>query len=370
MTRADACRHAPPPIPSVCCRRRFHHEIILPSSSFAKTTFNYWIQGSSCFELQNCFKVTSHLLYYFVAPYFRHYLYVNANSTRNLVSPFSMQDQLRYSSSSPSHRAIRVKSFGFSRHIRHYHLRQKVLHRKLSFPRGLNESHTSLPTSTFQSWIFSFQSCINAIINVNTFSMTWSVPVLSQKNKNLSSNQVSLPDKTLDKTLPSSSQVEKSQVNSHSHKLLSSNLPSSNQSNQFSFDQIEPFESHSHKLPSSNQFSYDQLETFCSSIDFIQLHRLNSKFNISRKSTIPLEIMVQKELSRFGHILYSTGAEVSHIHASNVFIPRSDAYSLPTVIDSGASKSLSPIREDFITFNPAKSSINGIGSKSTVEGTG
>ena len=44
--------------------------------------------------------------------------------------------------------------------------------------------------------------------------------------------------------------------------------------------------------------------------------------------------------------------------------------SVPTVIDSGASKSLSPFRDDFISFRPFKAAINGIGATCNIAGIG
>ena len=45
-------------------------------------------------------------------------------------------------------------------------------------------------------------------------------------------------------------------------------------------------------------------------------------------------------------------------------------HKVPTVIDTGASRSLTPFRSDFVKFTNQQSSISGIGSDSQVEGFG
>ena len=43
---------------------------------------------------------------------------------------------------------------------------------------------------------------------------------------------------------------------------------------------------------------------------------------------------------------------------------------MPIVIDSGASKGLTPLRQDFLTFKPLRSTITGLGSQSEIRGVG
>ena len=55
---------------------------------------------------------------------------------------------------------------------------------------------------------------------------------------------------------------------------------------------------------------------------------------------------------------------------SSIFLGSFNAMNIPIVLDSGASKSLSPCKEDFVTFTETSISISGIGSNADVKGTG
>ena len=58
------------------------------------------------------------------------------------------------------------------------------------------------------------------------------------------------------------------------------------------------------------------------------------------------------------------------LHPGCVFLSRTFRQDTPIVIDTGASSSLSPFKEDFVSFTPTRSTVTGIGSKSEVLGYG
>ncbi len=62
--------------------------------------------------------------------------------------------------------------------------------------------------------------------------------------------------------------------------------------------------------------------------------------------------------------------QTTSINAGNIFIVQGDAPELPIVLDTGASKSLTPNRSDFVTFKKISSTVSGIGARSQVEGIG
>ena len=131
-------------------------------------------------------------------------------------------------------------------------------------------------------------------------------------------------------------------------------------------------------------FPSNDLEIFCSRIDPLAIRTLQHLiFPVdTRKIAAPMreaenlrhqmaraETCFDPVLSPIQSALYSSlvpdGASPSafRINARN-----SD--SMPIVIDTGASRSLSPIRKDFITFSPLEQSLQGISADAKIEGVG
>ena len=112
-----------------------------------------------------------------------------------------------------------------------------------------------------------------------------------------------------------------------------------------------------------------RLHNLCSSLDFIQLHRMCHLFN---PTTVDQTIIqrTRQEVSRLQHILYSSDNPHPMIGASSIFICQHNKDNLPIVIDSGASKGLTPNRSDFVSFRPLNSKITGLGSQSEISGVG
>ena len=54
----------------------------------------------------------------------------------------------------------------------------------------------------------------------------------------------------------------------------------------------------------------------------------------------------------------------------SAFSTTADSASMPIVIDTGASRSLSPHRSDFVSFTPLDASIQGVGATSKIKGSG
>ena len=114
----------------------------------------------------------------------------------------------------------------------------------------------------------------------------------------------------------------------------------------------------------------DAISKLCDHLDFIQLHKLSNLFITSTASTNTLLDNINHELSRFHSFLYSSSTHLPNVGASCVFISQHDKQQMPIVIDSGASKGLTPLRQDFLTFKPLRSTITGLGSQSEIRGVG
>jgi hypothetical protein len=83
--------------------------------------------------------------------------------------------------------------------------------------------------------------------------------------------------------------------------------------------------------------------------------------------------LVEKECTRHHQLLYNSiddGPVNSYVNPGSVFMSQFNDHKVPTVIDTGASRSLTPFRSDFVKFTNQQSSISGIGSDSQVEGFG
>jgi hypothetical protein len=112
---------------------------------------------------------------------------------------------------------------------------------------------------------------------------------------------------------------------------------------------------------------------FCSKLDFVGLHRLCTSFNICKTNYPDIQHHIHQELKNYHHLLfpYIEPTEMnSYPGQSSIFLGSFNAMNIPIVLDSGASKSLSPCKEDFVTFTETSISISGIGSNADVKGTG
>jgi len=117
-----------------------------------------------------------------------------------------------------------------------------------------------------------------------------------------------------------------------------------------------------------HQVSHVQIQAFCELNNFLQLNTLCTEFLPSSKYESILDFVNNQRL-QYGSILYNSDQEVFPIGPNCVFFNQSDI-NIPIVVDSGASKGLSPIKSDFIKFTPCNSHIDGIGASSAVKGKG
>ena len=116
-------------------------------------------------------------------------------------------------------------------------------------------------------------------------------------------------------------------------------------------------------------FPYRYLDNLCIHTDFLQIQRISSIF-CATPADKTLVTDVHSELSRLRRILYTCDSTIN-ISPSQIFLSHhAKQPSMPTVIDSGASMSLSPLRGDFITFQDSSSTITGVSAKAQVKGVG
>lgn len=113
------------------------------------------------------------------------------------------------------------------------------------------------------------------------------------------------------------------------------------------------------------------LNQFCSNIDFLALHRLSTNFNILPPVQQGVVTLVNQELNRIQTAFLQSDDPCpysSYLGPSCIFMGA--ASNVPIVIDTGASKGLTPFCSDFISYREMSSKITGIGSQSTVVGVG
>jgi hypothetical protein len=113
-----------------------------------------------------------------------------------------------------------------------------------------------------------------------------------------------------------------------------------------------------------------QINSWCSTIDFIGIHRLSSMF--STAPFVPDFEHIQQEWHRLCPILYNSSVPSPfnrYLGPSCIFMSTQEE-SVPVVIDSGASNGLSPFRSDFVQFVECDGSITGIGAQSAIKGFG
>lgn len=102
------------------------------------------------------------------------------------------------------------------------------------------------------------------------------------------------------------------------------------------------------------------------------IQKINSLFD-DGIITPSLRRHITSELAKVHPLLYLSlydSYPTSCLKPHNIFLRKIDPRRLPIVIDSGASRSLSPIKSDFISLRQCKDSITGINSSTKVEGIG
>jgi hypothetical protein len=113
----------------------------------------------------------------------------------------------------------------------------------------------------------------------------------------------------------------------------------------------------------------ERLDSFCSSMDFVYLHKLCTMFGVVSKDEESIVRTVNEELRSLQRICYNS-IDPQPLGPNCVFMSKQSEESVPIVIDSGASRSLSPFQSDFKTFRSSNSTICGIGAQSRIEGEG
>jgi hypothetical protein len=117
-------------------------------------------------------------------------------------------------------------------------------------------------------------------------------------------------------------------------------------------------------------FKPTSTHTIMNRLDFVQLHHLCTLFCPLPKSQTQLVKKINTELQSLGQILYNSDTHHPNIGSSNMFISQHNESTIPIVIDSGASKGLTPVRSDFVQFKEIKSKLTGIGSQCEIRGIG
>ena len=130
------------------------------------------------------------------------------------------------------------------------------------------------------------------------------------------------------------------------------------------------------------QFPNEMVSDLVQSLDILEMHHLLDMFNVHR---LPLPSNAQKELDRFkslfdaldtltptlsplDRVLYNS--IIPETIMESTFLSGSRADSMPIVVDTGASRSLSPHRSDFESLRPINLQIGTINAASKVEGVG
>ena len=122
--------------------------------------------------------------------------------------------------------------------------------------------------------------------------------------------------------------------------------------------------------------SFEQrLDRFCCETDFLAMHGLTSLFPESSKVQRAYEKAAKGlrdlwPVSSAGKSCFLTSDDNSFLHPGCIFFSRTARQDTPIVIDTGASTSVSPHKEDFIDFKESHSTVTGIGSKGVVKGHG
>jgi hypothetical protein len=134
------------------------------------------------------------------------------------------------------------------------------------------------------------------------------------------------------------------------------------------------------QLPSRHGAHLDDslVSSFTTSFNPVDMYRLCHSFRLTR-SPIPDDTVLaqsRKLRSLFTQHKHSLGPSFALSYGildpgfEQVLRCSDDSDDMPIVIDSGASRSLTPNRDDFTTFRPLDSKINGIGAQSKICGVG
>ena len=126
---------------------------------------------------------------------------------------------------------------------------------------------------------------------------------------------------------------------------------------------------------------YRRIERFLSRVDVLSLHQCSTLLfePEERRKLCQLQDEVEHVKKSMDDWIesanfFSDCTKPLHmstsINAGNIFFVQGSAPELPIVLDTGASKSLSPNRSDFISFKKILSTVSGIGAKSQEEGIG
>jgi len=114
------------------------------------------------------------------------------------------------------------------------------------------------------------------------------------------------------------------------------------------------------------------ISDLCDSINFLDLHRVTTIFD---DAFLPRSFrdQITSDLNSIRHICYSNSYETfspTYMSPNNFFLNRLDRHNLPIVLDSGASRSISPVKCYFVSLRKCTDKINGINSSTQVEGIG
>ena len=124
--------------------------------------------------------------------------------------------------------------------------------------------------------------------------------------------------------------------------------------------------------------SFEQsIVEFCRGINFVGLHRLTTMFPNFIGSTghnwYDTANQGWKELSPVSSVWPSyhlSSANTTFLHPGGVFFSKKERKDTPLVLDTGASTSVSPYKDDFVQFEERQSTVIGIGARVAVEGVG
>ena len=133
--------------------------------------------------------------------------------------------------------------------------------------------------------------------------------------------------------------------------------------------------------PKSGLTFEERIEGFLSVTDVLSLHKCSTLLfeptEQEKLRQIQMDVQAAKgtmqswlNLTNYFTDCSSTLHQMTTINAGNIFLMEGDSPELPIVLDTGASKSLTPNRTDFILFKATKSTVSGIGAASRVEGVG
>ena len=133
------------------------------------------------------------------------------------------------------------------------------------------------------------------------------------------------------------------------------------------------------KHPHTDKDQYDDFEakvkSFCETTDFLSLHRVTMMFPESTALRKNYEKICEgwralAPISSAVNRCWLSANDPSFMHPGCVFFSKVSQQDTPIVIDTGASSSVSPFKEDFVSFKESHSTVIGIGARAAVEGHG